>query len=479
MTDSTAVASLVSELVRAFKAMAIYPAGHPSRERFFQKLQSDFSSCLSLEPVIELKMEESTITWSGEPLSSKDGSSQFLARECFMRQISSLRFMRGLSAEDLEVLFELLAMDAEKIHGAGGAVELSRGRGSGSLLVEQVDYEGILGRRIEITGENPSHYTSEILSPVALPDEGTELKAANVSFKDDGRQEISQEEWLAGKLRELDKASTVAQYKTVLKDILTSLRGTGGMGTPDYAAAVLKHLGKYLLKQVPDEISKINAESIRLLAQPPALEDMVAQLTMREQPDREAIQAVLYQTHDLSIPVLLRMLADENEAYGRRTIIGFLSRFGEALRPHLEKWLRDDRWYVLRNALSLLQEVGGQKDSANVKTFLQHPHPKIRLEALRFLYRFPISIDEELMNQLLDDADLEVQARAVYALGVLQGARGLQRLMVLAKKPLFGEGDVIKREMAVKGIGREGGDRSTQFLSDILKARSFISPSRG
>jgi HEAT repeat protein len=477
MTDSPSVALLVSELVRAFKAMAMYPAGHPSREKFFQKLQADFSSCLSFEPVIELKVEAPSITWSGEPLSTKDGSSEFLARECFTRQISSLRFTRGLSAEDLEVLFELLAMDAETIQSAGGAVVLCRGKGSGSFQLEQVDYEGILGRRVEITGEKASHYGSDTFSPVAPSGETAEPRAANLNFRDDGSPEINQDEWLAGKLRELDKAGTIAQYKMVLTDILNRLRETGGMGIPDFAAAVLKHLGKYLLKQVPEEISKINTESIRLLAQPPALEEMVAQLTMREQPEREAIQAVLYQVPDLSIPVLLRMLADENEAFGRRTIISFLSRFGEMLRPHLEKWLRDDRWYVVRNALGLLQEVGGQKDSTNVRTYLQHPHPKIRLEALRFLYRFPISVDEGLMNRLLDDADLEVQARAVYALGVLQGSRGLQRLMALARKPFFGEGDVNRREMALKGIAREGGDRSIQFLSGILKARSFLSPS--
>jgi HEAT repeat protein len=479
MTDLATVSGIVADLVRAFKAMAMYPVGHPSREKFFQKLQADISSCLSLEPVMELKVEGDSITWSGEPLSSKDGSSQFLARECFTRQISSLRFMRGLTAADLEVLFELLATDAETIQGAGGAVELSRGKGSGSFQVEQVDYEGILGRRVEVTEENGSHYGTETFSPVAPPDEVIELKAANLGFKDDGRPEVSQDEWLAGKLQDLDKAGTVAQYKAVLRDILTNLRETGGLGIPDYAAAVLGHLGKYLLKQVPDEISKMNTEAIRLLAQPPALEVVVSRLTMREQPDREAIQAVLYKTHEMSIPVLLRMLAEESEAFGRRTIISFLSRFGESLRPHLEKWLRDDRWYVVRNALGLLQEVGGQKDSANIKTFLQHPHPKIRLEALRFLYRFPISVDEGLMNTLLDDADLEVQARAVYALGVLLGPRGLQRLMALAKKPLFGEGDVTRREMAVKGIGREGGDRSTQFLSSILKTRSFLSPAGG
>lgn len=475
MTDLTTVSNIVSELVRAYKAMAMYPTGHPSRTKFFQNLLAGFSSSLALEPVMELKVEAHGITWSGEPLGTKDGSSQFLARECFARQISSLRFTRGLSAEDLEVLFELLAMDMEEIRSAGGAVELIRGKGSGSLQLEQVDYEGILGRRVEVTGENGGHYGSETVSPVAPPEGVTDLEASTPRFTDDSAQEISQDDWLVGKLRELDNAGTVAQYKTVLKDIMISLREAGGMGMPLYAGAVLKHLGKYLLKKVPDEISKVNMESIRSLALPAVIEEIAVQFTMREQPDREAIEAILLHTHSVSIPVLLQRLADESEAFGRRTIISFLGRFGDALRPYLEKWLRDDRWYVVRNALGLLQEVGGQQDSANVRTFLQHPHPKIRLEALRFLYRFPIPIDEGLMNRLLDDADLEVQARAVFALGVLQGSGGLQRLIILAKKPFFGEGDVTRREMAIKGIGREGGDKAIQFLSGLLKARSFLS----
>ena len=479
MTETTKAASIVTELVRAFKAMAIYPPGHPSRARFFQKLLTDISECLAVEPIIEFKIEASAITLSGEPLEAKDGSCQYLARECFLRQISSLRFMRGLIAEDLEIFLDLLAMDVEVIRNAGGAVEILRGKGSGSFQLEQVDYEGILVRRVEVVDQDQSQYGSETISPVAPPEGVTDLSTATPRLTDADRPEITQDEWLAAKLLELDKADNVAQYKAVLNDIMSSLRATGGMGMPHYAAAVLKHLGKYLLKPVHDEISRVNMEAIQSLAQPPVIAEVVAQLTMREQPDREAIEAVLLQTHSMSIQELLRRLAEENESFGRRTIISFLGRFGGALRPHLERWLRDDRWYVVRNALGLLQQVGGQHDSANVRTFLQHPHPKIRLEALRFLYRFPIKVDEGLMNRLLDDADLEVQARAVYALGVLLGAKGLQRLITLAKKPLFGEGDLIRREMAIKGLGREGGDRAIQFLSDVLRTRSFFSPEAG
>jgi len=174
--------------------------------RFFQKLLADFTFCLAHEPVMDFKVEGDAITWSGIPLDTRDGSNHFLARACFTRQISSLRFTRGLTAEDLEILFDLLAMDVEDLRNTGGAVELLRGKGSGSLQVEQVDYEGILERRMEITESDESSYGSETISPAAPPEAEVEQEKAAPRFTEDHTPEVSQDEWLAVKLRELDAA---------------------------------------------------------------------------------------------------------------------------------------------------------------------------------------------------------------------------------------------------------------------------------
>jgi HEAT repeat protein len=149
------------------------------------------------------------------------------------------------------------------------------------------------------------------------------------------------------------------------------------------------------------------------------------------------------------------------------------------MRPYLERWLRDDRWYVIRNAMGLLQQVGGPQDSTNVRTFLEHPNSKVRLEALRFLYRYPTPIEGHVMDRLLADEDPEVRARAVYALGVLQGKKGLTRLMELAAKPFIGEGNLTQREMAITGLGREGGEEAASFLARTLSQRSLANPSGG
>jgi HEAT repeat protein len=390
-----------------------------------------------------------------------------------------LRFLRGVTSGDFDLLFRLMAMEPENVRTAGGALEVIRGHGSGSFQLDQVDYDGLLERRIETSSENGSFYGAQMNTPVATPEGQTDLKSAAPNLMRSEEGEVSQEEWLRNKLEELDRASSATQYRAVLRDIMTSLKSTGDMKLPVYATIVLKHLGRHLLNGAPGGGAQTVRGAVSDLAKPDVLEELAGQLTLRDQPERENIQAVFNEVKDISIPVLLRRLADEEEAFGRSSILNTLGHYGEVIRPHLERWLRDDRWYVVRNALGLLQKVGGNRDSANVRIFLEHPNSKVRLEALRFLYRYPVSVDRSLMDRLLDDPDPEVHARAVYALGVLMGSRGFKRLRSLARKPFLGEGNVPMREMAIKGIARQGDRTSLSFLDGLLKKRSFIHPARG
>ena len=195
------------------------------------------------------------------------------------------------------------------------------------------------------------------------------------------------------------------------------------------------------------------------------LAEMVAR---RDTEDRDNLTAILDEVKDLSIPALLRQLAEESEAFGRKTLMTALGRWGDEIRPHLQNSLADERWYVVRNSLGLLSQVGNSGDAPMAKGYLTHPNSKVRLEALRLLSRFPMPIEASTMEALLADGDAEVRARAVYALGVLRGEQGVARLMELARKPFFGQGDVPMRELAIRGLGREGGEQAVAFLRDLV-----------
>lgn len=465
---------IVSEMVKAFKAVAMYPPGHPARSRFYDRLKKDFAAYLNEFGSLHYAVREGALLVDDEPVATRDGSERFLATECFTRQIHTLSFLRGVTDEDIDLLFTLLATDPGSIREAGGVVEFLRGKGSGALQVEQTDYEGILERREEADPGAASGYAAGAHAPVQTPEAPLDPQSPSPkAFADETGVEISQEEWLTKKLDQLDRAGSAGEYKAVLREILTSLKATGTLNLSQYTVMVLRRMGRHLLAQTPEEIAVMTRATVRELADRGAIEELAGLLVQRDTTDRDPVYAVLDQVYNEAIPVLLKRLADEEDAYGRRTLLSALVRYGEAIRGHLTRWLTDERWYVVRNALGLLLQVGGPADSAGVRTFLRYPNPKVRLEALRFLYRHPVTVDDDLMEALLADKDSEVRARAIYALGVLQGDKGVRRLLALARKPFFGEGDVAGRVMAVKGLGRSGGPVAIELLGRLLRKKGF------
>ena len=263
MTMETA-ARFVSELVKTHKAMAMYPVGHPARERFYRRLVDNFPGYLGSDGAIELQIVRGGVSTAGAPIKTRDESEVFLGHECFLRQVSTLRFLRGMAQEDFDLFFSFLGADPESIRSRGGAVEFLRGRGSGAMQVEQVDYAGILGRREASSPAEGSRYTAEIFAPVAPP----ELPAPSAQptprvFEDDSGREVSQEQWLRIKLGELDAAGSPPVYRQVLRDIFTSLRSTGGLKMPELTMLVLRHLGGHLHLRGPEEIRTLVRASIR------------------------------------------------------------------------------------------------------------------------------------------------------------------------------------------------------------------------
>ncbi len=470
------VSGLISELVKALKATAMYPPGHPARSRFVQRLDKDLLSYLEANGELSIDVHAKELLVHGQKVVLKDGMEAHLASECFGRQVRKIRFLKGLRNQDVDAFFSLISESPEIIRDEGGAAEYVRMRSSGALQVEQVDYEGILERREAVSNGSGSGYSSETLSPVAAPhlspDSG-EVYTPTV-FNDDGSPELSQEEWLEGRLVDLDGATDPAEYKGILRDIFLSLRATGTMGFSQFAVRVLRHLGEHLMKGSHEEVRTTARAAVRELAKPELVESLLGDITVKDSGNRDAVQAILETVSETSIPVLLRCLADETSTFGRKALITSLSRFGSQVRPHLDRWMVDDRWYVVRNALGFLSQVGGPQDTEVAKGFLTHSNGKVRLEALRFLTRYPSPIPDDMIEVLLSDPDPEVEARAILALGALQGQDGLKRLKVLAKKPFMRQGEIAKREMAIRGLGREGSPEAMDYLRRILSGRAIL-----
>lgn len=471
------VERLVSELVKSFKAREMYPAGHPARGRFLGKLLQSVETFLEQYGNLELGVRREGIQIEEEFLKTNDGAHLFLAEECFARQVHAIRLLRGFSGQDLDALFSLLAEDPEQVRAQGGASVYTSSRATGSLTVTEVDYSGILERRKETSTEKSSGYVTESQAPLPPTEEHLPSEPLTPAvFDDPGTPEVSLEDVLQGKLDKLDKAADPASYNSALTDIRESLRAADAMNLDRHTASVLRHLGSHLISERPEEILVLARHTVKGFSAQKVLEGLAGDLAHRSAVDRETVTAILLAVGEASIPALLFSLSEEEEAFARKAIMTILGQFGDAMHPYLLEWLDDERWYVLRNIIDLLSQIHSDQDSGKILPFLDHKNKQVRLAALRFITRHPTSVPEKKIQALLNDADSDVRARVIYAIGVLKGKEGLEQLFALAKKPAVGQGDVATRENAIKGIGRVGGDESIQFLTGLLHKRAILDP---
>ncbi len=106
-----------------------------------------------------------------------------------------------------------------------------------------------------------------------------------------------------------------------------------------------------------------------------------------------------------ALPVLLDALADSESRSVRRKVFDVLAQHGTMLAPLLAERLPDDRWFVVRNLLALLQKVPEPPAGFSPEPFLDHDDVRVRREAFALALRDPKHRTTALARGLAEDDD--------------------------------------------------------------------------
>ena len=208
---------------------------------------------------------------------------------------------------------------------------------------------------------------------------------------------------------------------------------------------------------------------------------------------------------------LLDAMAEAEVRATRRAILDRLMRMGPVLGPSITARLSDERWYVKRNLLSLLEELPEPPVGFSALEWLGHPDARVRLEAFKIGLKSPVERDRVITHALADpegrlirlalmaatkgvpatalprvtslvqnrQLPLDLRILAIRVLGVARAPQALDALLSLADggRSLFGKQKLLpkSRELLVAltalatGWGRES--RAMAVL-----ARAALSP---
>ncbi|MBI4545824.1 MAG: HEAT repeat domain-containing protein [Gemmatimonadetes bacterium] len=163
---------------------------------------------------------------------------------------------------------------------------------------------------------------------------------------------------------------------------------------------------------------------------------------------------------------LLRTLVESESRRTRRELFERLGAFGSAIVPLAAELLADERWFVQRNLLSLLNAVGEWPEGVPTAPYAGHPDARVRREAFRLLLRLD-GHREDVLAPALQDADPAILRRGLAAAQEMQCPP--VAVPIVASRALDADLPMDLRALGVRVLGRV---RSPEVLETLLRLAS-------
>jgi hypothetical protein len=128
----------------------------------------------------------------------------------------------------------------------------------------------------------------------------------------------------------------------------------------------------------------------------------VQQIVAREPIDFKLLERLVPLVGTAAAPPLLDALAAAESRGARRGLLAQLAKMGAEIAPVVIARLDDSRWYVTRNLLALLEEVGPLPAGFSAAPCMRHADARVRWQAVKLQLKLPAERDEALVTGLRD-----------------------------------------------------------------------------
>jgi HEAT repeat protein len=185
-----------------------------------------------------------------------------------------------------------------------------------------------------------------------------------------------------------------------------------------------------------------------------------------------------------AIPHLLKILRKSEDQWVRKNACEALIQIGPVAAVHLLKELEQQQTSAETTCdiLRVLGEIRSSEWKAPLikvlKGYASHEDPRLREQAIHALSQIGGSEGEAIFLSSLEDSDLEVRKKAVWCLGMIKSAKGVEKMMGILKQISAApspETDQLETQI-YHAFGMSGnltveGRTLEQILLDVLEKR--------
>ncbi len=457
------IATALTGVIKQIKAIRYYPAKHPALQATAEESLRSFGPILSGGSHLTLTVRKEGFLFDDCQVAKNNQVLTQLANFCFARRIQFLTFLTDLNSSDLHHFVHYLLLDPQVIQKQGGfQVILEKARLT-TIWTNVYDLDEILERRaaIEELPIEPDFDPSAVLSDgdntaVDNQNNATDLETLLVKMeqeKNDARfQRATQELIPLLRLQLIEERRLLA-----LRTFLLLCRCATG-------------------KQYSEERRQNALQALDQLA----TEEMTNYLTdylfagETEQKIRDTLVQILAFLGNRITDRLMNLLTRQGSSAKRKLLHQILVRTGTAALPIVDKYLGDDRWHVVRDAVAILGDIRSQESLPQLTPLLQHDEIRVRRETIRALTKIGGNRSIKILLQAAASEDQELRRQAILSLGAIRAASAVPTLLSLIKKSDWSQRAIDLKKDVIRALGEIRDPTAIPELTKVVQKKSWL-----
>jgi HEAT repeat protein len=186
--------------------------------------------------------------------------------------------------------------------------------------------------------------------------------------------------------------------------------------------------------------------------------------------EHQACRSLIRTLGEHAINGLLEVLAEEPDMGARKSIVDVMA---DMATPHISKlgaYLGDNRWYFVRNIVSILASTRDPAVLPHLQRTLRYPDARVRRETIRAAAGIRDARAGQMLVAALADEDAQNVQIAARFLGSSRWRGGVTALHQVAQGEGKGNRETGPRVEAIEALGQIGAPESVPILKSISRA---------
>jgi len=517
------IRTLLRELTKVIKVVSMYPLDNPLPNKLRESFAMRFVDLIEEIGNLHLGITRDEVRFGDEIVFQDKGGDDRLAAIFYRSGITELLFLPRFGVDQCQALFNILKAYMNKESGAGDLVAmlweadltgftyatledvyLAEYTAQCSLTRSTDGDDGLKYRDIfrvtelddpdaptitwtvplspeeQMAEENmglaptpakkpdPLPETSQILSEAfALEKEDTERIRQLISGTFDQNHYALTINLLHEILYQQHEFPEFSETVTIVEKIQTEFLGHGQLG---YAAELLHLLENFSagLDQSRTGWKERVHEALTLAGGRERLKALAAALNENESITPAEIDNYLDVFDWEALMVLTDLLGDLEYKEHRLALVNYLAKTGHEHIDLISKAVFDRRWYVVRNSVSILARIGGDKAFTYLEKVLGHEETRVRLELARSLAVQNNDQGAALLGKLIWDPDDKVVRTAMQILSQMTPEAMLPEIIRVINDDRFAALKEIYQETFLLNFSRFAGEKAVKYLSRMI-----------